>query len=144
MDLEQRIERFLGGAPHAVVGASRERRKYGNKVLRVYLQRGRPVYAVNPRARTVEGRPAFLDLRSLPEKPHGISVVTPPEVTEAVVEEAIGLGIENIWMQPGAESPRAERRAAAAGMNVISGGPCLLVVLGYKEKQDDARAAATG
>ena len=143
MELAQRIERFLDGSPHAVVGASRDRSKYGNKVLRVYLQRGRPVYAVNPAARTVEGQLAYPNLRALPEKPHGISVITPPEVTEAIVEEAIGLGIENIWMQPGAESPGAERRAAAAGMNVISGGPCLLVVQGYKEK-DDARAASTG
>jgi uncharacterized protein len=136
VDTEERIERFLDGAPHAVVGASRERAKYGNKVLRAYIQRGRPVYAVNPSAAVVEGQPAYPDLRSLPKRPHGISLVTPPEVTEAVVEEAIALEIDNIWMQPGAESPRAVRRAEEAGANVIAGGPCLLVVLGYREQAD--------
>ena len=136
VDTEQRIERFLDGAPHAVVGASRERSKYGNKVLRAYVQRGRPVYAVNPSASVVEGQPAYPDLRSLPKRPHGISLVTPPAVTEAVVEEAVAQGIEHIWMQPGAESPGAVRRAEEAGCNVIAGGPCLLVVLGYREHKD--------
>lgn len=145
-DLESAVEtgdlitRFLDGAPHAVAGASRDREKYGNKVLRAYLQAGRPVYAINPGAGEVEGQPAWPDVRSLPRRPHGISVVTPPEVTEAIVEEAIELGIEHIWMQPGAESERAVRAAEDAGINVIAGGPCALVVLGYTERGDHERA----
>ena len=52
---------------------------------------------------------------------------------EAVVEEALALGIEHYWMQPGAESDAAIAAIEAAGRNVIAHGPCLLVVLGYRE-----------
>lgn len=133
MEIQERIRAFLAGGPHAVVGASTDRRKYGNKVLRAYLQQGRPVYPVNPRADTVEGLRAYPDLASLPAKVHGVSIVTPPEVTEDVVAAAIDLGIRHLWLQPGAESPAAVRRAEAARLNVIAGGPCVLVALGYRE-----------
>lgn len=136
MPLERQIEQFLAGLPHAVVGASRDRAKYGNKVLRVYMQNNRPVYPVNPNAQTVEGLACYPDLASLPEKVHGISIVTPPEVTERIVEQAGELGIENVWMQPGAESERAVARAGELGMNVIAGGPCALVTMGYREAVD--------
>lgn len=134
MSLQESIDNFLEGAPHAVVGASRNREKYGNKVLRVYLQNDRPVFAVNPTPGDIEGLPAYADLSSLPETVHGISVITPPAITEKIVEQAASLGIQHIWMQPGAESAAAVSAAAAAGINVIPGTACLLVVLGYKEE----------
>jgi len=133
MNNQANIDAFLAGSPHAVVGASRDRSKYGNKVLRVYQQHQRPVYPVNPHADEVEGLTAYANLAALPEHVHGISVITPPNVTEAVVEEAGKLGIQHIWMQPGAESAAAVQRARELGMNVIAGGPCLLVVLGYRQ-----------
>ena len=133
MTLEEKIDRFLGGSPHAVVGASQDRSKYGNKVLRAYLQKNRAVFAVNPNADDVEGQQAYPNLASLPTPVHGISVITPPNVTEAIVEQAGDLGIANIWMQPSAESETAILRAQELGMNVIAGGPCALVILGYRE-----------
>lgn len=129
---QERIARFLGGAPFAVVGASTNREKYGNKVLRCYMQHGHEVYPINPRAKEIEGLESFPDLASTPKKPHGISVITPGKITEAVVEEAAKVGIENIWMQPGAESDKAISRAQELGMNVIAGGPCVLVVMGFE------------
>ena len=133
MSTENQIEQFLAGRPHAIVGASRNRAKYGNKVLRAFLQNGRQVYPVNPAADVVEGLVAYPDLGSLPEPVYGVSVITPPEVSERVVEEAARLGIAHIWFQPGAESEAAVNRAKQAGMNVIYGGPCVLVALRYRE-----------
>lgn len=133
MTLQEQIDQFFAGAPHAVVGASRSRAKYGNKVLRAYLQNGLPVFPVNPRADKVEGLESHPDLASLPEPVHGISIITSPEVSEGIVEEAARLGIRHLWLQPGAESDAALERAENAGMNVIAGGPCALVALGYRE-----------
>ena len=133
MDTQERIDKFLRGAPHAVVGASQDRSKYGNKILRAYQQNQRNVYPVNPNADEIEGLKAYSDLASLPENVHGISIITPPDVTENIVGQAGKLGIKNIWMQPGAESESAIRQAQELRMNVIAGGPCLLVVLGYRE-----------
>ena len=133
MELQDRIVAFLDGSPHAVVGASTNRDKYGNKVLRVYQQTQRAVFPVNPKAGEVEGLTAWPDLASLPEMPHGISVITPPAVTVKVVQQAAELGIKHIWMQPGAEFAGAEARGEALGLNIIAGDACILVILGYHE-----------
>ena len=133
MSQQQQIDAFLAGRPHAVVGASTNREKYGNKVLRAYLQNDRPVYPINPRANEIEGQPCYADLASLPEPVHGLSIITPPKITERVVEEAATAGIKHLWMQPGAESEAAIERAQQLGMNVIAGGPCILVTLRYRE-----------
>lgn len=128
------IDAFLSGGPFAVVGASTNRAKYGNKVLRAYQQNNRKAYPINPRAEAIEGLKTYADLASLPEVPHGVSIITPPAITERIVDEAISLGIEHVWMQPGAESAAAVQRARENGVNVVSSGPCVLVVLGYSER----------
>lgn len=134
MTIQEKIERFLAAGPFAVVGASSNREKYGNKVLRAYLQnRKAPLYAVHPTETEVEGVKAYPSLADLPEVPRTVSIITPPKVTERVVEEAIRLGILHLWMQPGAESEEAVSHAEEAGIEVISGGPCALVALHYRE-----------
>jgi predicted CoA-binding protein len=131
--LESRIQSFLASGPYAFVGASTNRSNYGNKVLRCYQQHGREVYPINPGAGVVEGLQAYPSLESLPVKVSSISIITPPTITASVVQEAIRVGVQRIWMQPGAEEPAAIRAAEAAGLEVIAGGPCLLVVMGYRE-----------
>ncbi|HED65126.1 MAG TPA: CoA-binding protein [Planctomycetes bacterium] len=134
MTIQERIEDFLSEGPFAVVGASTNREKYGNKVLRAYLQNHKePLYAVHPSEESVEGVAAYPDLASLPEVPRAISIITPPAVTERVVAQAIEIGVRHIWMQPGAESEEAVRLAEEAGIDVIAGGPCALVALHYRE-----------
>lgn len=133
MDTQARIKDFLSGAPFAVVGASTNREKYGNKVLRCYLQHGLSVHCVHPSEREIEGVTCVRSISELPEGVHGLSIITPPPVTERVVREAADKKITRLWMQPGAESRTALELAAQLGLSVIAGGPCLLVVLGYRE-----------
>lgn len=129
-----RIQAFLSEGPWAVVGASTHREKYGNKVLRCYQQNERtPLYPVHPRETEIEGLRAYPSLGALPEPARAVSIITPPEVTAAVVEEAAGLGIRHLWMQPGAEDEHVLELARSLGLEPIAGGPCLLVVLGYRE-----------
>jgi predicted CoA-binding protein len=129
----ERIQAFLASGSFAVVGASTDRSKYGNKVLRCYQQHGRKVFPVNPKAPEVEGLRAYPSLGSLPEPVAAISVITPPAATEQVVRDAHAAGVKHVWMQPGAESAEAIRTAESLGMSVIADGPCLLVVMGYQE-----------
>ena len=133
-DPDDRIERFLTSPAYGVVGASARRHKYGNKVLRCYQQNDRRAVPVNPREQVIEGATCVASVLDLPEEVKSISVITPPAVTERVVDEAIRKGIEHVWMQPGAESERAVGACKAAGINVIADGSCLLVVLGYSER----------
>lgn len=133
MATQDQMQLFLAGKRFAVVGASQDRGKYGNKVLRVYKQNQREVVPINPSAAEVEGLTAYRELAAVPGAIDGVSIITPPKVTEQVVQEAVALGIKNIWMQPGAESAAAIETARAAGANVIAGGPCILVALRYHE-----------
>jgi predicted CoA-binding protein len=133
MSTQSKIQSFLAGKRFAVVGASTDRSKYGNKVLRCYKQNNLKVVPINPTASQVEGLTAYPDLASAPGKFDGVSIITPPPVTERVVSDALSLGIKNIWMQPGAECNSAIQAAEAAGANVIAHGPCILVSLRYHD-----------
>ena len=133
MSEQEQIKNFLSGKRFAVVGASANREKYGNKVLRVYQQNKLDAVPVNPAGGQIEGLTAYPDLPSVRGPIHSVSIITPPAVTEQVVAQAVSLGIKNIWLQPGAESAAAVATAEAAGANVIAGGPCILVALGYHE-----------
>ncbi|MCB9834008.1 MAG: CoA-binding protein [Planctomycetes bacterium] len=130
--MKELIDDFLSAPRFAVVGASSDREKYGNKVFRCYLQHGHEVVPINPRGGLIEEHEARQSLREL-DRPEtfAISVITPPAVTLKVLEEAHDLGIRRIWLQPGAESPAVATRAEELGLELIAGGPCLLVVLGF-------------
>lgn len=134
MTEQEKIQAFLAGKRFGVVGASANREKYGNKVLRVYQQRGLDVVPVNPAGGEVEGLTAYADLASVPGQLDGVSIITPPKVTEQVVAQVLARGIKQIWMQPGAESPVAVALAEQAGANVIAGGPCILVTLRFHDE----------
>ncbi len=144
MELQDRIERFLSGSPHAVVGASANREKYGNKVLRAYMKSGRQVFPVHPTASEIEGLTGYSTLASLPVSMHGISIITPPEITEKIVKEAGELGIVHLWMQPGAQSARGVAIAKRFGMNLIAGDACLLLAEGLSQLPSTSDPFAEG
>ena len=133
MDIAQKIETFLAAKAFAVAGASTNRDKYGNKVLRCYLQNGKTVIPINPRASTIEGVETAASVLELPDGVDSLSIITPPAITFEVVEQAIDMGIHNIWMQPGAQNPEAIKLAEKNGVNVIADGSCVLVVMGYHD-----------
>jgi predicted CoA-binding protein len=131
--MDDKIEKFLAAPAFAVAGASTRKEKYGNKVLRCYLQNNLTVIPVNPREETIEGIPCVASVSDLPDEVKSLSIITPPEVTEQVVTAAIARGVENIWMQPGAESPKAVAECIRHGINIIADGSCILVVLRYRD-----------
>lgn len=133
MTITERIDTFLSADAFAVIGASSNKDKYGNKVLRCYQQNQHSVVPVNPSASEIEGLACAASVNDLPDHVSSVSIITPPQITEQVIKQAIDKGIRNVWMQPGAESPRAIASCEAAGINVIADGSCLLVVLGYRE-----------
>ncbi|KAJ1901718.1 hypothetical protein LPJ66_000567 [Kickxella alabastrina] len=120
----------------AVVGASADRTKFGNKVLRWYINNGLSVTPINPKASEIEGikcepsltalLAASSDLGSLENV--SVSVITPPTVSESVIEEAAGLGVKRMWFQPGSEPVNLSELAENLGVSVIGNGPCILRV----------------
>jgi predicted CoA-binding protein len=127
------IAEFLRHGAFAVVGASADRHKFGNKVLRCYLQNDQPAVAVNPRGEQVEGSACYASLRDVPDDVHAASIVAPPAAAAGIVADAQARGIRHLWFQPGAEDPAVVEAARQQGMHVIAGGPCLLVALGFND-----------
>lgn len=133
MSVQAQINQFLSAAAFGVAGASSNRQKFGNRVLRCYLQNGKRAVPVNPNETEIEGLACVASVDELPADVTSLSMITPPAVTEQLVPKAIAHGIKNIWMQPGAESPAAVALCREQGINVIADGSCLLVVLGYHD-----------
>ncbi|MDD2850292.1 MAG: CoA-binding protein [Desulfuromonadaceae bacterium] len=134
MTIQDQINQFLSSPTFGVVGASTNRDKYGNKVLRCYQQNGKNVIPVNPTEPEIEGLPCVDTISDLPQDVESISIITPPAVTAKLVPLAIAKGIRNIWIQPGAGHPEAIVLCLQHGVNVIADGSCVLVVMGYHEQ----------
>ncbi|KAF9082926.1 hypothetical protein BGX29_005212 [Mortierella sp. GBA35] len=113
----------------AVVGASSNRTKFGNKVLRWYVDNGYTAVPVNPKEKTIESLACVQDLSALPGQPseYHVSIITPPAVTKSVLEAAHKNGIKRVWLQPDVESAEALAYAKEVGLQIIAGGPCVLV-----------------
>lgn len=89
----------------AVIGATDNLEKYGSIIYRDLKGRGYQVLAVNPSRDTVDDDPCYPTLRDLPEKPDLIDFVVPARVGLEVARTAAALSMNNLWLQPGAESP---------------------------------------
>ncbi len=103
----------------AVIGASTDRAKYGNKAVRAYVRQGYRVYPVNPNASEVEGLRAYPSVRDLPETPEQATFYVPPEVGLRILEDVAAAGIRRIWLNPGSDSPEMLQRAAELGLETI-------------------------
>lgn len=123
---QQLISDFVNRRVWAVVGASQDRTKFGNRVYRSLRSAGYIVYPVNPKGGELEGETVYSSLADLPEPPEVIDLVVPPRATEQVVREAHALGLARVWMQPGAESDAAIAYCHQHGIQVIHGA-CAMV-----------------
>jgi predicted CoA-binding protein len=113
----------------AILGASRNRNKYGNKSVRAHLQQGYAVYPVNPHADEIEGLTSYPDLRAVPvPKLDRISVYLPPEIGIELLPEIKACGAAEVWLNPGSESPELLARASELGLDVIQA--CSIVDVG--------------
>jgi uncharacterized protein len=117
----------------AVIGASTDHMKYGNKAVRAYKQQGYQVFPVNPKATMLEGLPVFPSISALPIRPNWISVYLPPAVLLQVLPEIAAKGCDALWLNPGSESPEVLAEAERLGLNVIQA--CSIVGVGLSPSQ---------
>ena len=112
----------------AILGASNDRRKFGNKAVRAFLQQGYEVFPVNPRESTIEGLPVFSSLRDVPVRPQLISVYLPPAILLTVLPELAAKGCDELWLNPGTESDAVLTECGRLGLNVVQA--CSIVGVG--------------
>ena len=92
------VQDFLAQKKIAVVGVSDKRETGCNGAYRKFKESGYEVSAVNPRLTSFEGDPCYPDLKSIPEKPEAVFILTNPKVCEEVVQQCVDLGVERVWM----------------------------------------------
>ena len=102
-----------------VVGASTDRRKFGNKAVRAYLRQGWTVYPVNPHAETVEGLRAYRSLDEIPGPVDRVTLYVPPKVGLELLPQIARLRPKELFVNPGAESEELLARARELGLEPI-------------------------
>ena len=112
----------------AIIGASKDRNKYGNKAVRAFLQQGYKVYPVNLKETEIEGLRAYSNISDVPGRPDMVSVYLPPEILLGVLPEIAAKGCDELWLNPGAESDEVLAEAERLGLNVIQA--CSIVGVG--------------
>ena len=110
----------------AIVGASDNPSKYGNRIYRDLKAKGFTVYPVNPNQDTIDGDPAYADLNDLPETPDIVDFVVPPHRTLRLLARAKQLGLMRAWIQPGAESEAVIDYLDANGFDYMA-NVCIMV-----------------
>lgn len=100
----------------AIIGASNDRAKYGNKAVRAYTERGDTVYPIHPAEPAVEGIKAYPSVLDVPGEIDVASFYVPPEIGLQVIEQVARKGIHRVLLNPGAESEALLQRAAELGL----------------------------
>lgn len=112
----------------AVIGASSNRRKYGNKALRAYARQGFTVLAINPNEQEVEGYRTYASVLDVPGPIDMATMYVPPDVGIRVIEELAQKGVGEVWLNPGADGDDVVARARALGLNAIQA--CSIMAIG--------------
>lgn len=112
----------------AIIGASTDRAKFGNKAVRAFVQQGYEVFPVNPKEESIEGLPAFKSIRDVPVRPQMISVYLPSPVLLKVLPDIAARGCDELWLNPGTESNEVIAEAERLGLNAIQA--CSIVAVG--------------
>ena len=100
----------------AVIGASNDRSKFGNKAVRAFQQSGYQVYPVHPAQSEVEGLPCYKSIRDVPERPNLVSVYLGPERLLAVLPDIAAHGCDELWLNPGTVSDAVLEKAKALNL----------------------------
>src|SRR6476469_906787 len=101
----------------AVIGASSNRQKFGNKALRAFATQGYTVVPINPTEHVIEGYPAYASVLDVPGPIDIVTVYVPAHACVQVMEQLAQLGtVEEVWLNPGADEPEVVARARELGL----------------------------
>ena len=112
----------------AILGASGDRAKFGNKAVRAFRQCGYAVYPINPNLNSVEGIAAFSSIKDVPVRTDLVSVYLPPSVLFKILPEIAAKGCGELWLNPGTDSPDVLAEACRLNLKVVR--TCSLVAIG--------------
>ena len=103
----------------AIIGASSNRAKFGNKALRAFEKQGFRVVAINPNEAEVEGHRAYASVLDFPEPIDMATVYVPGDVGVRVMEDLAKKGVPEVWLNPGADDDAVVARAQELGLRTV-------------------------
>jgi predicted CoA-binding protein len=112
----------------AIIGASSNRRKFGNRALRAYERQGFTVLAINPNEREVEGHRTYPSVLEVPGPIDIATVYVPGSVGVAIMEQLAEKGVGEVWLNPGADDDAVVARAKELGLKTIQA--CSIIAIG--------------
>jgi predicted CoA-binding protein len=112
----------------AIIGASNDRRKFGNKALRAFRHQGYRVIPVNPNEKMVEGIPAVPSVLDIEGPVDMATVYVQPDVGVGVMEQVAAKRISEVWLNPGADDPDVVQKARSLGVEPILA--CSIIAIG--------------
>ena len=116
----------------AVIGASSNRDKWGNKAVRAFAQQGYSVYPVNPNETEVEGFKAYPNISAVPDRPDTITVYIPPQRLINILPDIAGRGCDELFLNPGTESEEVLIECKRLGLNAIQA--CSIIAVGVSPR----------
>ena len=126
MTSKRLVENFLSEKSIAIVGASRDDKKFGHRVIIELKSKGYNLFLVNPSTEFIANEKCYPDLLSIPEEINAAFLVTPPSVTIKILKDALIKGIKKIWIQQGSESEEALRFCKENNIDVVH-NECILM-----------------
>ncbi len=117
----------------AIIGASNNRAKYGNKAVRAYKEKGFLVFPVNPKEPEIEGLKCYKSVLDIPGSVELASFYVPPGTGEAVAEQVVKKGVKKVFLNPGAESPKIVEALSKAKVKVVQA--CSIVAIGKNPEE---------
>lgn len=122
----------------AVIGASPDRRKFGNKAVRAFALAGYDVFPINPTVAQIEGLTAYPSLKDVPvDRLDRVTVYVPPAVGLKLLPDLLARPVDEVWLNPGADSPEVVAKARELGLNVIAGCSILGVGINPHNMSDE-------
>ncbi len=119
----------------AIIGASNDRKKYGNKAVRAYILKGFKVYPVNPSEDTIEGIKTYKSILDIPDEIDRATLYVPPRVGMKIIDEIAKKGVKELYFNPGTESEELIDKAKKLGLNPILA--CSIIAVGIDPKDVD-------
>jgi hypothetical protein len=103
----------------AVIGASSDRAKFGNKAVRAFARQGYTVVPIHPREAEIEGLKAYTSVLEVPGPIDMATLYLAPAAGMRVIEEVAQKGIKEVWLNPGADSPELAARSRELGLTTV-------------------------
>jgi uncharacterized protein len=112
----------------AVIGASSNRQKFGNKALRAFARQGFTVIPINPNEPEVEGHRTYPSVLDVPGDIDMATLYVPAGSGLQVIEDIAKKGVPEVWLNPGADDDEVVARARELGLNTIQA--CSIIGIG--------------